>query len=221
MGLASNFCGSGVQSNKRRGQVKALKQKNKLPRPKKRQKTLDGTFSEGRADEGDDVCKACKRLMMNPNFKSFGHHPTCKRNKDYSKTKGGTISKMELLSRQFDEERLKELNAKPKGAELHTTSIKKTQADMNKFHAPRKASISQTAADSDDHDLKINPFSIEVLKEKINNYMLNPPPAVKKSKIHVPMVIAAAFEAVLLGHQIGCKKKDSNELLDGPSPQKN
>lgn len=29
MGLASNFCGSGVQSNKRRGQVKALKQKDR------------------------------------------------------------------------------------------------------------------------------------------------------------------------------------------------
>ena len=232
MGRASNHRVSGVKANKRKGQAKALKEKQKLTPAKKKQKTILGGDAAGRADEGDKtVCIACMQIAKNPNWKDHGHDITCPRSSWYKKLDGGRITKMEYHQREMAKLLAEANNKKFEGAELHTFTIKKSQADINKFVLePRRAQQKISDSDlvgsdvesvADKEESGINPFSIDQLKERINHYMKNPRSGTMLNDSNsVPMVIGAAIETLLETQMIKCKK-GSNELqIKTAAPQK-
>ena len=103
---------------------------------------------------------------------------------------------MTLLQNKLDEE-LKKKNTKPfELDELHSSRIKKTQADVDTFLAPwrQEQQSSRTKQESAYVD---DPFTVAHLKKRIHHHMAHPTAPKKNDSNSFPMVIGAAIEALL------------------------
>ena len=225
MGLASKQRGSGVKACKRKGQNKASKHSKRLrygvPLA---QKTTNVNSAE---DPSKRTCEACIQKQRNPLWKKHGHELWCKKSIHHKRTNGGQIDRRTLLLNEADEE-LKKKNTKPfSGEELHSSTIKKTQADVNHFLEPRRQGLGQgqqswqSKEQQEDKAYIEDPFTVAHLKGRIQHFMANPTPPMSNDSNSVPMVIGAAIEALLEVQTTRCKKGTNELQLKTAIPRKN
>ena len=105
---------------------------------------------------------------------------------------------MTLLQNKLDEE-LKKKNTKPfELDELHSSRIKKTQADVDTFLAPRRQEGQKQSSRTKQGSAYVDdPFTVAHLKKRIHHHMAHPTAPKKNDSNSFPMVIGAAIEALL------------------------
>ncbi|CAJ1917928.1 unnamed protein product [Cylindrotheca closterium] len=214
MGLQSQHTVGRVKAMKKMGQERQLKRTQQLQhgKPAKRQKTMTGNNAEKRCDEGTKTCPRCF-VIKNGGAKKCAHDPTCRLNKQYYETDGGRLDKVEVLQRRLDTAMMARNNRPFEGMELHSSTIPKSQADVNKFFSQRKnvelppsSKSSMKEASLED---QLSPFSVQALKERINRLMANCSVGMTNSS-SVPKVIGAAIDALLETHKsITCGTEDN------------
>jgi hypothetical protein len=198
MGLSSNLKKSAIKKTTQHG----TKRSSPAKKAAKRQIRMDDTPAAVRCDEGTTICRACEKLVTNPNFKNHAHDKTCERNSTYKESNGGRKSERDMLQEKLDEERVRELTRPFEGSELHSLETFTTQADVDTFLKPSR-NIAPAPTQQMEKAVSNAPLlSRKLLKEKVSMLMQTPSSSMKR----------AAFEVLLEFCSIQCKK-NSNTLM--------
>ena len=227
---SSNTASMGLDSNLRKGSVKASKanattakhkSRKKTSSPKeKQQTTIDGKAVKEKPSValGTKVCPVCEAVRLGLRKPKDAHDPTCPKSNYYKKSNGGKKTKLQMLQESFDAE-LKNVN-QPKfsGPELHTSKNKTTQNDVDRFLRGRVTSPPSSPPARKECLEVENVYSIDNLKKKINGLMAAPTYQMKNSK-SVPMVVGAAIETLCELQKVRCKANSNSLMASNPSTE--
>ena len=202
-----------LSSNLRKSSIKRCKVFAYAGNKKKNsQKTIGGGEAnlDSRCDEGTKVCKAFEYEKNKGKKGHFGHDKTCVKNINYKKTNGGRMSMAQYYFNLYESERLKELNRPFEGKEVHTGGNR--QADVDSVFNPSSTSDENT--EFEEKALEIyEQFGVSKMMHRVNYYIKNPSPYMKKNKTgSVPFAVLAGTQA-LIDLIPNYFKKGTNDLL--------